>query len=147
MSNVTEAWGAMGLAARVILILLAAFAATLVYVVVDRVLTFRRALRAAGTGATPDPRQLLRHLRLLAAIKVTAPMLGLLATCLGLINASVGLAGGGVPDLRCFAAGLAEALSMTVLGLLVGLPAWWSHSWLRRWAERIAAQGAVVLAA
>jgi biopolymer transport protein ExbB len=76
----------------------------------------------------------------LAAIKVTAPMLGLLGTLLGLINALAGLAMSGVVDLRVVGAGTAEALLMTVLGLVIGLPAWWAHAFFAAWAERILAQ-------
>ncbi len=82
---------------------------------------------------------LRRHMHTLAAIKVTAPMLGLLGTLLGLINALAGMAMTGVADLRAVGAGMSEALLMTVLGLLVGLPAWWAHAFFASWAERIQA--------
>ena len=76
----------------------------------------------------------------LAAIKATGPMLGLLGTLLGLINAFAGMAMTGTVDPRALGAGVAEALIMTALGLVIGLPAWWAHSFFAAWAERIAAR-------
>ena len=131
-----EAWGSMGYAAKVILILLAAFACLLLYIVVERFVTFRRAARPAGAPR----RQLLRHMHTLSAITVTAPMLGLLGTLLGLINAFAGVAMTGHLDLRMLGAGISEALVTTVLGLAIGLPAWWAHAFFRAWGERILAR-------
>jgi biopolymer transport protein ExbB/TolQ len=66
-------------------------------------------------------------------------MLGLLGTLLGLINAFAGIAMTGTADLRAVGAGVSEALLMTVLGLVIGLPAWWAHAFFGAWAERILA--------
>jgi predicted lipid-binding transport protein (Tim44 family) len=131
-------WNAMGYAARVILIVLVAFAALLFFIVVERFVAYRRAERPVEE-AKPR-RQLQRHLHTLAAIKVTAPMIGLLGTLLGLINALAGVALTGHLDLRAMTAGAAEALLMTVLGLVIGLPAWWAHAFFAAWGERILAQ-------
>lgn len=132
------AWDAMGYAARVILIVLVAFASLLFFIVVERFVAFRRAERPAA-GAGPARGQLQRHMHALAAIKVTAPMLGLLGTLLGLINAFAGIAMTGSFDPRTVGWGMAEALLMTVLGLLIGLPAWWAHAFFAAWSERILA--------
>ena len=134
-----EVWSAMGYAARVILFVLVAYASLLFFIVVERFLAYRRAERPAENA--PSPRgQLQRHMHALAAIKVTAPMLGLLGTLLGLINAFAGMAMTGVLDLRAVGAGVSEALLMTVLGLVIGLPAWWAHAFFAAWTERILAQ-------
>jgi len=66
-------------------------------------------------------------------------MLGLLGTLLGLINAFAGMAMTGSVDARALGAGVSEALIMTALGLVIGLPAWWATA-SRAWAERIAAR-------
>ena len=133
------AWDAMGFAARAILLVLLAFAALLFFIVVERFVAYRRAERPVER-AGPGPRGLLqRRMHTLAAIKVTAPMLGLLGTLLGLINAFAGMAMHGVLDLRAVGAGMSEALLMTVLGLVIGLPAWWAHAFFTAWAERILA--------
>ena len=129
------AWASMGIAARVILVVLAAFAVLLFFIVVERWLAYRRAERSES----PRPLQLRRHLHTLAAIKATAPMLGFLGTLLGVINALAGTAMTGVLNQQAMAAGLAEALIMTVLGLVIGLPAWWAHSFFSAWGERLTA--------
>jgi hypothetical protein len=129
-----SAWGSMGIAARVILVVLVAFAALLFFIVAERFLAYRRAERSAAPPAFRPG----RHLHTLAAIKVTAPMLGFLGTLLGVINALAGTAMTGVLNPQAMAAGLAEALIMTVLGLVVGLPAWWAHGFYTAWAERLA---------
>jgi|PlaIllAssembly_1097288.scaffolds.fasta_scaffold512769_2 predicted lipid-binding transport protein (Tim44 family) len=133
-----DAWDSMGLAARVILLILAVFAFLLVFIVIDRFVAYRRAERPAG----PPPLRgaLQRRMHTLAAIKVTGPMLGLLGTLLGLINAFAGMAMTGSVDARALGAGVSEALIMTALGLVIGLPAWWAHSFFAAWAERIAAR-------
>ena len=133
-----SAWASMGIAARLILIVLVAFAALLFFIVVERFIAYRRAERP---GSPPMLRlRLRRRLHALAAIKATAPMVGLLGTLLGLINALAGVALRGNVDERALAAGIAEALLTTVLGLVIGLPAWWAHSFFSAWSERIAAR-------
>ena len=139
MSSI-EVWNSMGYAARVILVVLVAFAALLFFIVVDRFIAYRRAERPADEAPPKPRRHLQRHMHTLAAIKVTAPMIGLLGTLLGLINALAGVALTGRLDLQAMTAGAAEALLMTVLGLVIGLPAWWAHALFAAWGERILAQ-------
>jgi biopolymer transport protein ExbB/TolQ len=141
MGTPIDAWSSMGYAARVILVVLIAFAAELFFIVAERFVTYRRLERASGGAHTGRP-DLRRHLHLLAAIKVTAPMLGLLGTLLGTINGLAGMAMTGAFDPRTFGAGMAEALMMLVLGLVIGLPAWWAHSFYTAWAERLRAREA-----
>jgi hypothetical protein len=139
-----SAWGSMGIAARVIVVVLAAFAALLFVIVVERFVAYRRAERPAGPPQPATlPLQLRKRLHALVAIKVTAPMLGFLGTLLGTINALAGVAITGVVQPPVLAAGLAEALIMTVLGLVIGLPAWWAHGFFTAWGERIVAHAGV----
>jgi len=138
MSSI-EVWSSMGYAARVILVVLAAFACLLFFIVAERFIAYRRAERPAEKPVCERVR-LLRHMHTLSAIKVTAPMLGFLGTLLGLINALAGVGLTGHLDLRAVGAGGAEALLMTVLGLVIGLPAWWAHAFFAAWSERILAQ-------
>ena len=100
------AWDAMGFAARAILLVLLAFASLLFFIVVERFVAYRRAERPVERAWSGPRRQLQRHMHTLAAIKVTAPMLGLLGTLLGLINAFAGMAMSGVLDLRAVGAGM-----------------------------------------
>jgi len=136
-----SAWSSMGIAARVILVVLIAFAGLLFFVVLERFLAYRRAEHPAVASRSLRF-DLHRHLHTLAAIKVTAPLLGLLGTLLGLINGFAGMAMTGVLDPHALGAGVAEALIMTVLGLVIGLPAWWAHSFFTAWSERILARAA-----
>jgi biopolymer transport protein ExbB len=131
-----EIWSQMGIAARVILWVLAGLACLAGYVVVERVLALSR---VAGSPAVASRVWLQRRTHALAAVKVTAPMLGVLGTLIGLINALAGVALTNRLDLRAASAAVAEALVMTVLGLLVGLPAWWADGALQAWQERILA--------
>lgn len=132
-------WAEMGYAARVILLVLVAFAFLMFFIVVERFVAYRRLERSTAAAPPADRSRLRWPMHTLAAIKVTAPMVGLLGTLLGLINALSGMAMTGTADLRAVGAGVSEALLTTVLGLLVGLPAWWAHAFLGAWAERIQA--------
>jgi predicted lipid-binding transport protein (Tim44 family) len=136
-----SAWFSMGIAARVILVVLIAFAGLLFFIVLERFRAYRRAERPAVAAAALRF-DLHRRLHTLAAIKVTAPLLGLLGTLLGTINALAGMAITGVVNPHALGAGMAEALMMTVLGLVIGLPAWWAHSFFNAWSERILARAA-----
>ena len=138
-----EAWNAMGYAARVILLVLVAFACLLSFIVIERFVAYRRAERPAAPVPPSARARLQRHMHTLAAIKVTAPMVGLLGTLLGLVNAFAGMAMSGVVDVRAVGAGVSEALLTTVLGLVIGLPAWWAHAFFAAWADRILAQEGV----
>ena len=102
--NALVAWASMGYAARVILLVLVAFAGLLFYIVQDRFRAYRRAARPAErTRALAF--ELRRHLHTLAAIKVTAPLLGLLGTLLGVINGLVGVALTGTLDPHALGSG------------------------------------------
>ncbi len=132
-------WDSMGIAARVILVILVAFAALLFYIVLDRFLAYRR-IEGRQASARPLRLELHRYLHALAAIKVTAPLIGLLGTLLGLINGLAGIALTGTVNPTALSAGVAEALLTTVLGLVIGIPAWWAHSFFASWSERLLAR-------
>jgi len=74
-----DAWDSMGLAARVILLILAVFAFLLVFIVIDRFVAYRRAERPAGPPALRDALQ--RRMHTLAAIKVTGRCWACSARC------------------------------------------------------------------
>jgi biopolymer transport protein TolQ len=59
----------------------------------------------------------------LATIGAVAPLLGLLGTVLGVMDAFLGIAAGGSGNLAVVAPGVAEALITTVAGLAVAIPA------------------------
>jgi len=138
-----EVWNAMGYAARIILLVLIAFAGLLFFIVVERFIAYRRAERPSVPVPSSARARLQRRMHALAAIKVTAPMVGLLGTLLGLVNAFAGMAMTGVVDARTIGAAVSEALLTTVLGLVIALPAWWAHAFFAAWADRILAQEGV----
>lgn len=64
-----------------------------------------------------------RFLPWLATIGAVSPLLGLLGTVLGVMDAFLGIAAGGSGNISAVAPGVAEALITTVLGLAVAIPA------------------------
>lgn len=59
----------------------------------------------------------------LAIVAVTAPLLGLLGTVLGVMNSFMGVAMTGSANIAAVAPGIAEALSTTAAGLIAAIPA------------------------
>ncbi len=75
-------------------------------------------------------------LRPLAVIARIAPLLGLLGTVLGLVEAFIAFsAGGGPPDPALLADGIWQALLTTVAGLTVAIPAILAHEWCESRAD------------
>ena len=64
-----------------------------------------------------------RFIPWLATIGSVSPLLGLLGTVLGVMDAFIGIAAGGSGNISAVAPGVAEALVTTVLGLAVAIPA------------------------
>lgn len=71
-----------------------------------------------------EERDALAHgLPWLAVIATVSPLLGLLGTVIGVMNAFVGVAAQGTANISAVAPGIAEALITTVMGLAVAIPA------------------------
>jgi len=66
---------------------------------------------------------LARYIPWLATFGSVSPLLGLLGTVLGVIDAFLGIATGGSGNISAVAPGIAEALVATVAGLAVAIPA------------------------
>ncbi len=64
-----------------------------------------------------------RFIPWLATIGSVSPLLGLLGTVLGVMDAFIGIAAGGSGNISAVAPGVAEALITTVVGLAVAIPA------------------------
>jgi biopolymer transport protein TolQ len=62
-------------------------------------------------------------LQWLAIIATVSPLMGLLGTVLGVMNSFIGVAGAGAANIAAVAPGVAEALTTTVAGLVVAIPA------------------------
>lgn len=73
----------------------------------------------------------------LASVGSVAPFVGLLGTVVGIIDAFQGIAREGSGGLGAVSLGIAEALIVTALGLLVAIPAVLAHNWLTTQAEGI----------
>lgn len=88
-------------------------------------------------------RQTLHHLgsyvRVLEVIAITAPLLGLLGTVLGMIEAFQAMeAAGSQVDPSVLSGGIWKALLTTAVGLAVAIPASLCTSWLERRHENVA---------
>ena len=66
--------------------------------------------------------QLGKHIPWLATLGSVSPLLGLLGTVLGVMDAFIGIATGGAGNISAVAPGVAEALVATVAGLAVAIP-------------------------
>ena len=75
----------------------------------------------AGIGETIDATR--RMIPLLAIVAATAPLLGLLGTVIGIINAFLGIATGGTGNIAAVGPGIADALIATAAGLSAAIPA------------------------
>jgi biopolymer transport protein TolQ len=64
-----------------------------------------------------------RYLPWLATTGSVSPLLGLLGTVIGVMDAFIGIAQGGSGNISAVAPGVAEALITTVVGLFVAIPA------------------------
>ena len=73
--------------------------------------------------ATTERDRLERLLPWLATIGAVSPLIGLLGTVLGVINAFLGVAASGSGNISAVAPGVAEALIATALALTVAIPA------------------------
>jgi len=72
-----------------------------------------------------------RGLGTLATIASSAPFIGLLGTCFGIMNAFRGVAMEKWTAIAMVMSFLGEALITTAMGLLVAVPAFWCHNYLR----------------
>jgi len=100
---------------------------------VDPALVREELSRVAGVQLE----RLRSHLRALEIIATVSPLLGLLGTVLGMIEAFQQLAtAGSQVDPAILSGGIWQALLTTAVGLSVAIPAVLAHSWLERKVER-----------
>lgn len=82
------------------------------------------ALRMVLEKEQAEERDILgRGLTWLAVIGSVSPLLGLLGTVIGVMNAFLGISAAGSANIAAVAPGIAEALISTVVGLFVAIPA------------------------
>jgi biopolymer transport protein ExbB len=90
--------------------------------------------------------ELSRHLRVIESVVQAAPMLGLLGTVIGMIEAFGAVSrGGGAADPSALANGIWIALTNTALGLAIAIPFYFFSIWLesRVEGERAAMDAAI----
>ena len=80
------------------------------------------------TESTGERDRLGRYLPLLATIASVSPLIGLLGTVLGVIDAFIGIARSGSGNLSAVAPGVAEALIATAAALAVAIPATFGYN-------------------
>ncbi len=80
-----------------------------------------RMMLAKEIGAERD--LMARFLPVIATVGSVSPLLGLLGTVIGVMDAFLGIAAGGSGNIAAVAPGIAEALVTTVFGLVVAIPA------------------------
>jgi biopolymer transport protein TolQ len=80
------------------------------------------------TEATGERDRLGRYLPWLATIASVSPLIGLLGTVLGVIDAFLGIARSGSGNLSAVAPGVAEALIATAAALAVAIPATFAYN-------------------
>src|SRR5574341_1371634 len=85
-----------------------------------------RMVLAKEVGAERDA--MARFIPWLASIGSLSPLMGLLGTVLGVMDAFIGISTGGSGNISAVAPGVAEALITTVLGLAVAIPAIFAYN-------------------
>ena len=104
------------------------------------------ARQAATQSAMESLIVITRHLRIIESVVQAAPMLGLLGTVIGMIEAFGKVSqGGGAADPAALANGIWIALTTTAMGLTVAIPLYFISVWLesRVEAERAAMDAAI----
>jgi len=87
--------------------------------------------KAVEDAAASEVKRLGTNLRPLLLVWLIAPLLGLLGTVWGMINAFSEIAGEGLGNPELLAAGIYQALTTTAAGLAVAIPAIVMHHYLK----------------
>ena len=105
----------------------------------DPIELLERHIRDAGERAVFALRKNLRGLSVIASI---APLLGLLGTIFGMINAfqTVATSGDALGRTELLATGIYQAMITTAAGLLVAIPVLVAYHWLSARVERLVAE-------
>jgi biopolymer transport protein ExbB len=93
--------------------------------------------RTIETAGQHEVSLLTANLRILGAVGVIAPMLGLLGTVTGMIEAFENIAQSGTGNPNLVASGIAEALTTTAAGLIVAIPSLAAYHFFRARIDRL----------
>jgi biopolymer transport protein ExbB/TolQ len=88
------------------------------------------AQHAAERSAKVVHRRMARGLRGLATVAATAPFVGMIGTCWGMVNSSPGCGGNKSTCMAAVAALLSESIMPAALGLAVAITASWGYQYL-----------------
>ena len=83
---------------------------------------------------------LKRGLGVLATVGATSPVVGLLGTTMGIVNSFTGMATSGAGGISAIAAGVAEALITTAIGIGVAIPAVWAFNYFQTKIDNLTAE-------
>ena len=83
---------------------------------------------------------LKRGLGVLATVGATSPFVGLLGTTMGIVNSFTGMATSGAGGISAIAAGVAEALITTAIGIGVAIPAVWAYNYFQTKIDNLTAE-------
>lgn len=113
--------------------------------VAGRIVAFQRSHRpdpdALKAFSMLEITRMERGIFVLDIVVAGAPLIGLLGTVTGLVHVFGGIdAAGGQPDSNIFTQGIALALSTTMLGLLIAIPALVASGYLYRRIDMLSAQ-------
>ncbi len=89
----------------------------------------KESIEEAGSHVVHD---MERYLSLLGTVAVISPLLGLLGTVVGIIEAFMAVTASGMNDPAMLAGGISKALITTAGGIAVAIPAMVMHRWFTR---------------
>jgi len=89
----------------------------------------KESIEESGSHVVHD---LEKYLSLLGTIAVISPLLGLLGTVVGIIEAFMAVTANGLNDPSMLAGGISKALITTAGGMVVAIPAMVMHRWFTR---------------
>ncbi len=102
----------------------------------------REALEGGVADQTAEEFRRLEYINILANV---GPLLGLLGTVIGIMDAFLEMqAGGGSADVSALAGGISTALGTTMLGLVLAIPSLVAYGLLRNKVDRLTTEGALV---
>jgi biopolymer transport protein ExbB/biopolymer transport protein TolQ len=83
---------------------------------------------------------LKRGLGVLATVGATAPFVGLVGTTMGIVNSFTAMSTSGAGGISSMAAGIAEALITTAIGIGVAIPAVWAFNYFQTKIDNLTAE-------
>jgi biopolymer transport protein ExbB len=102
----------------------------------------RESLEAGVSDETAEEFRRLEYINILANI---GPLLGLLGTVIGIMDAFLEMQrAGGTADVGALAGGISTALGTTMLGLMLAIPCLVAYSVLRNKVDRLTTEGALL---